>query len=390
MARRHGGTRLDGRARVASAPMLAKADAPGMLSPMDESEPTPRPAFQLRPARDIASLRESWSELAERGGNLFSTWEWADCWLRHYGTGREVLPLVCAEPDGRTTAILPLCIERHGPLRVARFVGHGAADESGPVCAPAHRIRALEALAAAPGRWSVMLAERLVADHGWTPPAGARTLRHEASPVVDATGLGWDDYLATRSANFRSQVRRKERRLLREHGLVYRLADDPDRLDGDMDVLFALHGRRWGGAGAFDPLRQAFHRDFARVALTRGWLRLWLAEVNGTPVAAWYGFRYGGSEWYYQSGRDPDWERSSVGLVLVAHSLRSAIEDGVSYYRLLRGGESYKDRFATGDVGVATVAVPATAGGRVATVAAAAGIGLPGALGRRFRRLADS
>src|SRR5947207_293111 len=79
-------------------------------------------------------------------------------------------------------------------------------------------------------------------------------------------------------------------------------------------------------------------------------------------VAAWYGVRFGGAESYYQSGRDPDWERSSVGLVLLAHTMEQAMNDGMGEYRLLRGGETYKDRFATGDPGVETVAVGRGAG----------------------------
>ena len=158
-----------------------------------------------------------------------------------------------------------------------------------------------------------------------------------------------------------------------------------------MASLFLLHEERWGdeGSGAFDSVRQAFHLDFARAALERGWLRLWIAEIDGRAVAAWHGFRFGGSEWYYQSGRDPEWERSSIGLVLMAHTLRAAIEDGMDSYRLLRGGETYKERFATGDVGVDSVAVPASGLGRAAILAARAAVDLPGPHRAVARRLAS-
>jgi CelD/BcsL family acetyltransferase involved in cellulose biosynthesis len=365
-----------------------------MLWPVYEEDGAGGSALRVRDGGGLTSLRGDWSALAEAGGNLFSTWEWADCWWRHYGAERRAMPLSCFDGDGRLVAILPLCIDRRKPLRLARFIGHGAADELGPICAPADRVAALDALgaarSAAPEGWSLLLVDRLIADHGWTLPSRARTLRHESSPVVSIAGLDWDGYLATRSANFRSQVRRKERKLQREHGLSYRLCDDPQRLDADMASLFLLHDERWGeeGSGAFDSVRQAFHLDFARVALERGWLRLWIAEIDGRAVAAWHGFRFGGSEWYYQSGRDPEWERSSIGLVLMAHTLRSAIEDGMGTYRLLRGGETYKDRFATGDVGVDTVALPANGVGRAAVLAARAAIDIPGPQRSVARRLA--
>ena len=173
---------------------------------------------------------------------------------------------------------------------------------------------------------------------------------------MEAPEGSWEGFLKARSRNFRSQIRRKERSLL-EKGLSYRLSDDPEKLEADMGTLATLHEARWGaqGSGALRDRRAAFHLDFARAALERGWLRLWLAEVEEKPVGAWYGFRFAGKEWYYQSGRDPEWDRESVGLVLLAHTIRSAFDDGLTTYKLLRGDDAYKDRFATSDPGLQTV-----------------------------------
>ncbi len=353
-------------------------------------EDTREAPLQVEPAGDIGGLRDSWTALAEHSGNLFSTWEWADIWWRHYGAGKTQISMDCRDADGRLMAILPLCIDRERPVRVARFIGHGAADELGPVCAREHAARALSALDGAPrrvrARWQVLLAERLPGTLG-RPFPGVR-LRWDPCPEVDLLGLDWEGYLDTRSSNFRSQVRRKERKLQRERGLTYRLCERPERLGEDMQTLFRLHRARWAenASGAFDPKREAFHAEFAGVALERGWLRLWIAESQGRPVAAWYGFRFGGAEWYYQFGRDPDWDRHSVGFVLLTHTMREAANDGVGLYRLLRGGEPYKDRFSTGDPGVVTVAAPRGAVGRAAVAGAKAALRLPEPVRRRVAK----
>ena len=270
------------------------------------------------------------------------------------------------------------------PLRLARFAGHGAADLLGPVCEAGrgHGARAFELIGS---HFDLLLAERLPGG-GWPAVLRGRTVQREASPVVEVPDGGWEAYLAGRSSNLRSQLRRKERRLV-EQGLTYRLSD-ADRLTGDMEALVRLHGERWGGGAtqALGPKRAAFHREFAGIALERGWLRLWLAELEGRTVAAWYGFRYGGAEWYYQSGRDPELDRESVGLVLLAHTIREAMNDGVREYKLLRGGESYNDRFATADHGLQTVAVGRGPLGGLAARAAPAAVGLR----RRLRRRATS
>ena len=58
-------------------------------------------------------------------------------------------------------------------------------------------------------------------------------------------------------------------------------------------------------------------------------------------------------------------------MLVVAHSLRAAIEDGMREYHLGPGGSSYKYRFTDDDSAIDTVAVAATATGRVAVAAGA-------------------
>jgi hypothetical protein len=90
---------------------------------------------------------------------------------------------------------------------------------------------------------------------------------------------------------------------------------------------------------------RAFRVDFAST-LRR--LAASLVPRRRAPVAAWYGWSYGGRYAYYLAGFDPAWSRHSVGLLLLAHTIRAAAEEGAAEYDLLRGDEDYKDRFATG------------------------------------------
>lgn len=332
---------------------------------------------------ELAAVEEIWRELGPRSGNLFLSWEWAAAWWRHYGGRRRPLLAVCRDDQG-PVALLPLCLDAR-PVRLARWIGHGQSDLLGPVCAPHDSTRALAALPAAldgARRWDLLLAEDFPAGAAWPPELRPRTLRRISSPVLATEGRSWEQFLGSRSRNLRDQVRRKERKLAREHDLLFRLTRDREWLGRDLDVLFTLHRARWGGGaeGGFAGRDEPFHRDFAQVALEQGWLRLWTMELDGEPVAAWYGFRYGGVEWYYQAGRDPGWERASIGFVLLSHSIRAAFDDGVREYRFLRGGESYKDRFAAGGQDVETVAVPNGPLGRGAVVAGLAARRLPSRL----------
>jgi CelD/BcsL family acetyltransferase involved in cellulose biosynthesis len=311
-----------------------------------------------------------WDALAQASGNVFATPEWLTTWYRHLGADQE-LRLYTVRDEGRLIALLPLVLWRRRAPRVLRFAGHGPSDLMGPVCASADRPAAAAALkqVLAEGGWDVLLAERLPAGSGLDGPV----LQQEPSPVLSIDGMSWDDYLASKSSNFRQQARRRERKLAKEHDLSFRLSDDPDRLDADLDALFRLHDDRWSGEGSGalqEDRRLAFHRDFARTALERGWLRLWLLELDGRVAAAWYGLRYAGRELYYQAGRDPELEREAVGFVLLVHSIREAFNDGMREYDFLRGGEGYKDRFTDDETVVETRAAARGPLGRV-TVAVA-------------------
>jgi CelD/BcsL family acetyltransferase involved in cellulose biosynthesis len=205
--------------------------------------------------------------------------------------------------------------------------------------------------------------ERLPADVDWAAELGGRVLAREASPVLTFGVGSWDELLAGWSSNRRGQARRIERRLAREHDHRYVLTRDRDSLGGDLDVLFALHRARWGSQSPF-LADMAFHRDFAAIALERGWLRLWRLEVDGRPAAAWYGLRFGTAESYYQAGRDPGMEDRAVGLALLLHTIRAALEDGASEYRFLRGDEPFKMRFASHDPGIVTIGLGTRTTGR--------------------------
>lgn len=318
-------------------------------------------SLRLEPLHDLTDVDDTeWDRLAESSGNLFATREWISTWWQVFGHRGSLMSFACRAPGGALVALLPLYVSSRGSKRELRFLGHREADVLGPVCAPCDRLAVGGAMRRALGeirtRFDVFVGDDLPEHEGWRSAIGARAVRRTSSPVVRGEGRNWQQYLATRSPNFRQQARRQERRLARDHALCYRLSQDPSRLDADLDVLLRLHEARWAWESrSFAGERATLHRAFAAKALERGWLRLWIAELQGQPAAAWYGFRYGDAEWYYQAGRDPRCQPLRIGFVLLVHTIRTALDEGVDEYRLLRGDEPYKRRFANGDAPLETV-----------------------------------
>jgi len=325
------------------------------------------PSYQLEWMDDLDSVADDWRRLAAASGSVFATWEWASHWWRRYGRGRPSIVAV-RRPGNERFALLPLYRWHDGRIRIDRFLGHGTADELGPVCDPADRTAAARALrqAAAQTGCDVLLAEHLPANEGWSSLLGGTVVAREGSPLIRFAG-DWEEYRASLSGHFRQNMGRQERKLTSERGLRYRLSEDAGGLAADLDALFALHALRWPHGSAFLE-HEAFHREIAARALELGWLRLWMLELDDRPAAAWYGFRFEGIECHLQSGRDPS-IRYSVGSLLLIHSIKEALQDGMKEYRFLRGAEDYKQRFANEDPGLETVALAETWAGRAALAA---------------------
>jgi CelD/BcsL family acetyltransferase involved in cellulose biosynthesis len=318
---------------------------------------------------DISYLRslngldpEEWRDLAERAGNIFASPEWLLTWWSHYGKGRS--PLIgVARSAGELHAMLPMYEWWTRGVPVLRFIGHGPSDQLGPVVAPTgDEVTAAvvdELLHKIPLRRFLLLAEQVDGNQHFDEVGGARRLYREANPVLHIQGDSWDEFMLERSSNFRQQVRRFSRRVAELGTVSYRLASYPAQVERDLDTLFDLHGKRWAARTPFIEA-EPFHREFALCAFRRGWLRLWVLEIDKRPVAAALGFRFAGSELLYQFGRDPDpaLRHLSLGLLVFVNAVRAGLADGIREFRLLRGDEPYKLRLASADPGLETYGVP--------------------------------
>lgn len=299
---------------------------------------------------------DEWRRLAEARSNAFATPEWFAAWQRHYGASAEVFVAAVFDAGGQLIGIVPL-VRGLGGMRMTRIAGGNLADLVHPASAETDEV----AVALAVGEHlhdddsrdgAIVLDNVDGAADWWREMGSAAGLRlsergRSVGPYAHLTGLDFDDFLRSRSSKFRGRMRRIERRIEREAKLEVREVG-PAEVDAGIETLFELHDRRWEerGGSSLTAVARAFHRDFARAASARGWLRLWLFEHEGTAVAAFYGWRVGDRFAFYQSGLDPDYSRLSIGLFVHARMVEQAIAEGAEEYDMLLGDERYKARFA--------------------------------------------
>jgi CelD/BcsL family acetyltransferase involved in cellulose biosynthesis len=324
----------------------------------------------IRDPQALDAIAGEWRALAQEHGNAFLTPEWFRTWHSHYGDDEEPYVLV-ARDGGRVAGVLPLALERRGRRPTARFGGSGLGDHFGLLTAPERTDYVAGAIGTTlgeHGRPNLVLENVDEAASWWDvlaraggyagrPPIGRRT----TLPHIAFAGRSWDEYMASRSRNLRSQLGRKRRALERDHDVAFRWTGPDGNAADDIATLFRLHDLRWAARSGESSLTseraRSFHADFAAAAQALGWLRLAILEVDAEPVAAWYGWRIGDRFAYYQAGFDPEWQNRSVGLVLFAETIRTAAEEGAGEYDMLLGDEDFKLRFADSERRVCTALV---------------------------------
>jgi CelD/BcsL family acetyltransferase involved in cellulose biosynthesis len=318
----------------------------------------------LTQAEEFEHLRSEWDELlsSSPSDSVFLTWEWMFTWWKHL-SGRRRLSILTVRSAGQLIAIAPLArrppdFGRLAPFSALEFLGTGVvgSDYLDLIVRAGREQDALAALAGHLAQGQIMLGlsqvrkgSSLALDlagrieqHGW----GMSDATTSVCPYIDLAGRTWESYLAGLGSSHRANLNRRLRNLNRGSVLTFVEACNEGERREFLTHLIALHTlrrREMGGSETFQtPGLLAFHEEFTRLALQRGWLRLFLLHLNERPVAALYGLRYGRTFYFYQSGFDPAYAKQSVGLVAMGLTIRKALEEGAAEFDLLHGDETYK------------------------------------------------
>ena len=307
----------------------------------------------------FTALEHEWRELLQSSSsdNPFLTWEWLHAWWAHFGRPG-TLQLIVVRCGDLLVAIAPLRLaaSRFRVFRRLEFLGTGEAgsDYLDLIVRRGHEAAALRSIADClqarkltirlahlpPASLAAQLALQL-ANRAWTISAS----NDGVCPVVDLRGHTFDSFLATLGASHRANVRRRLRALERLNVRFDEIPGSSERLEM-LGALAAFHASRYadrGGSTAFStPAVRAFHEAATQDALERGWLRMYALRLDGQLAAVMYGFNYGSRFYFYQHGYDERFSSLSVGLVLMALTIRTAITEGALEFDMLWGTEPYK------------------------------------------------
>ncbi|HXV04506.1 MAG TPA: GNAT family N-acetyltransferase [Solirubrobacterales bacterium] len=299
------------------------------------------------------AVAPQWERLRRTGSGPFLTADWLASWWRAYAPDDE-LALVLAADDG--TLLAGGCFLDGGRRIEAAVNAHS--NDWGAVARDGEAESCFWSELAALGSRSLVLGpfpsgEAEAAVRGALSRYGYRLVEEALEPSPWAALPGsFEELLAARSRNLRSQVGRRRRRLEKEGELALRAVRGGPKLERDLDAFLALEAAGWKGrrgtAIAADPNLLALYRGFAERASAQGRLRLYLLELDGRPVAAEYGCSLDRCGFLVKTAFDESLARFAPGFVLQAAVLEASIEEGLTRYDFLGGPDGYKLRWADG------------------------------------------
>ena len=316
----------------------------------------------------VLGLEREWNALLSDSSadSLFLRWEWIRCWADVVQHRIEPRVIAIRDADGDLVGLAPfyLCTLRLGlviPCRVLRILGDHPTSADYPDWIVRRDVAdaasgAIAAALVSLRTWDLIWAPRMA---GWTgsfdrivAACGAAGLRCRTRPQKFASfelPRDKDAYLRSLSSNKRQQLRAERNRISRRTGVEIQRCESEAQLSELMHALFELHGQRWrerGEAGSFvrDPRKATFYRNFASLALAKGWLWLYGLREGGEFKAVQFGYVYCNVYHQMQEGFDTTY-LNGAGNVLRARVIEDLIDAGVETYDFLAGMSEHKRRW---------------------------------------------
>ncbi|MBO0797391.1 MAG: GNAT family N-acetyltransferase [Blastocatellia bacterium] len=301
----------------------------------------------------VAALSEQWDRLLKSTAcnRAFSSSTW---FLSACAADSSISPCVIAAWRGlELVGVLPL-VEVSGTGRVG--FANPLSDYNDVIARPTDNAAVERMLDCALGLGRSLNLRRLRDDSNCyravvqaRPDFAEKRFQIENTCLYIDLRTSYDDYLASRSKNLRSDLRRHERKA-RQDGLVVAALSPqrfaPQRLP---EVFLSLHFARFPEQTSF---RNSTFQAFVRVAFPelfrQGRLKPFVLTAGDEVIAIDICFTGPRGLCTWNGGFLPEAEEYSPGTLIVAEQLRQSFALGLAEYDWLQGDNPYKARWATG------------------------------------------
>jgi CelD/BcsL family acetyltransferase involved in cellulose biosynthesis len=298
-----------------------------------------------------------WRELLARDPNrhVFATPEWNRVWWEEFGANKDLFFLTMERGED-VVALVPLYRKKEDGRKVLRFLGGiDLTDYLGPICSESDRDEVadtlVEWLMTTEIEWDELDAHNMPVPLGFAEYLVDRadrrdvhfSLEQEETSAVLLLPESWDSYLEQLKSKERHELKRKRRRIEREHPDTRIRRTTDETLEVDLKLFVEMHRGAEGMKGHFmRPEIATFFERVAHAFAPIGWLRMDFLEIGDRAIASSFGFELDDRFYLYNSAYEPEFGRLSPGLVLVSELVKGAIASDTRVFDFLRGPERYK------------------------------------------------
>jgi CelD/BcsL family acetyltransferase involved in cellulose biosynthesis len=310
----------------------------------------------------VAECTEAWDRLAVSLDRPYSAPAWGLAWWRHLRAPEDELCVLAFREGDELVGIAPMyATSRRGGHAEYRVLGSQHAARLTPLAVAGREREVAVATAAAlrtrRPRPALITFADLETDSPWQsllaeewPVRGAWTVCRFMTPAPHVTldAEDFERWLASRSSNFRQQMRRS-RAKLEKAGATFRASADLEEAHRDLDTFAALHLERWdrrGGSAVISDGMVAMLRDVASDLHASGRFRIWNIDVEDKTICSLVFLNAGNEVGWWLGGWDEEWANQRPGLVGLVHAVDEAFERGAARFDLGAGSQQYKYRFA--------------------------------------------
>ncbi len=302
------------------------------------------------------ALMAEWRALLQGGDlHLSLSPEWVSAAAAAHGRLGDVRFFI-GHSEGTLFGVIPFMVERIricGVRLTALQLAGNIVSYHHELVAPGREAELLEAWLASRD-WDVFVARglnkggasaRAIAEVGRRRGSYLVRLPGERSPYIPITS-SWEDFLASQSRNFRSNLTRKERRLAAAGMVEERWfrsgADVADLLDCMLTVEAGSWKANAGIAIGGRPAERDYYRLLLPLLADSGHLAANALYLDGTPVAYHLCYSCRGRVGNLKTSFQEPFQELSPGAVVIARAIRKAFEEGAREFDFHGGSHAHK------------------------------------------------
>ena len=305
-------------------------------------------------------ILDEWEALAASSGRPFAGPSWLLPWWSRIAHPKSLLRVLCVTEGSRLSLVMPMMARRTTIGHVYRFLGHDVSPHSDVVGSDLSLSRVVaEHLSRLDPRPSALLWDGVDDDSPWPEQLasawpGTANLHREYSlpvPVLTTEGRTFDEWMASKSSNFRQKMRQQLRKFEAEHISFDVHASSPD-WEREIAEFTRLHRSNWearGGSGVVGAGVPEMLTTAAESLDGSGRFLLSTLRQDGKTVSSAIFIGAGDVLTYWLGGYDEEYAAMQPGLMTVFSTVQHAFDQGYAVIDLGPGDQAYKHRFSNGE-----------------------------------------